>query len=191
MVLDNLRLRTPRVDLSQGTASAGLPVPAEDVLVPAVECRQCLAVLAGQGAGHCPTCGAMLERALVPHVLRGTFRVDRRLGAGGMGVVYLAVDLNLGRRVAIKTLPAVSPEHAHRLRREARAMAALHHEHLATIFGLEFWDGRPLLVVEYFEAGMLNERLAEGPLRLPAVLELGIGLARGLEHVHARGHAAP
>jgi serine/threonine protein kinase len=104
-----------------------------------------------------------------------------------MGVVYLAMDLNLGRRVAIKTLPAVSPEHAHRLRREARAMGALHHEHLATIFGLEFWDGRPLLVVEYFEAGMLHERLHEGPLPLRAALEIGIGLARALEQVHGAG----
>ena len=185
MVLDNLRLRTPRVELSPVGGLDGLHGSAEESLVPAFECLRCLTVQAG--GGHCPSCGAELERAPVPLLLRGTFRVERRLGAGGMGVVYLAVDLNLGRRVAIKTLPAVSPELAQRLRREARAMARLHHEHLATIFGLEFWDGRPLLVVEYFEAGMLHERLSAGPLRVEAALQLGIGLARGLEHVHAAG----
>ena len=185
VVLDNLRLRTPRAGLSSSGGFDGQHGAAEEGLLPAAECLRCLLV---QSGGHtCPACGAPLERAPLPHLLRGTFRVDRRIGAGGMGVVYLAVDLNLGRRVAIKTLPAVTPDYAHRMRREARAMGTLHHEHLATIFGLEFWDGRPLLVVEYFEAGMLHERLHRGPLPVRTALQIGIGLAKGLEHVHTAG----
>src|SRR5207253_8576282 len=89
--------------------------------------------------------------------------------------------------VAIKTLPRVSPEHAMRLRREARAMAAVQHRHLALIYGVETWRGTPLLVVEYLDGGTLADRLKAGPLAIDGVRELGISLCGALHSMHRSG----
>src|SRR6185369_13232900 len=99
----------------------------------------------------CTSCSRRLESSHVPYLLPGKFRFERRLGAGGMGVVYRGVDLGLGRPVAAKTLKRVSPEDAMRLRREARTAAAVSHPHLAGVFGLESWQGTPLLIMELME----------------------------------------
>jgi serine/threonine-protein kinase len=104
-----------------------------------------------------------------------------------MGVVYRATDLTLHRSVAIKTLPRVSPERAVRLRREARAMAAITHPHLALIFGAESWRGTPMLVFELLDGGTLADRLHGGPLPATEVLALGIAMAGVLEKLHAAG----
>ena len=109
------------------------------------ECSKC-------GALHpsytvfCGTCSKKLETSRVPYVLPGKFRFEQRIGVGGMGVVYRGADLALGRHVAIKTLRQVSPEDATRLRREARTAAAVSHPHLAPVYGMETWEGTPLLV---------------------------------------------
>ena len=104
-----------------------------------------------------------------------------------MGVVYLAHDTALGREVALKTLPARRDAQVARLRDEARAMAALNHPSLATIYGLEMWRRTPVLVVEYLAGGTLIGRLAQGPLPREEVLALGIRLADALTYMHARG----
>jgi len=104
-----------------------------------------------------------------------------------MGVVYRARDLALGRMVAIKTLPRVSPEEAAYLRREARAMAALSHPNLAVIFGAETWRGTPMLVVEYLGGGTLADRLRLGRASQGEVIELGLTLTDALEHIHRVG----
>ncbi len=132
-------------------------------------------------------CGTVTRPADLPLFVNAKFRLQRLLGAGGAGVVYLATDLGLDRKVAVKTLPPMRREYAARLRREARAMAAVRHPNLATIYGVEEWRDTPLLVVEYLEGGTLLDRLADGPLALDETLDLGIMLADALDRVHGSG----
>lgn len=151
-------------------------------------------------AGECPTCGTVWPRAgevckcgaatqpgAIPAVLNGKFRLEKLLGRGGMGVVYRAEDLALGRRVGLKTLPRVSPEAVVRLRLEARSTAAVTHPHLALIYGAESWRGVPVLVMEYLAGGTLADRIKKGPLPVHEVLALGATLAGALEALHAHG----
>lgn len=148
------------------------------------ECIRCGSVHASSTAS-CPACGVPLRVAAVPLVLRG-LRVNRRLGAGGMGVVYCATDTTLRRQVAIKTLTSLSSGHSYQLRREARAMAALSHPNLATIYAVDVWRETPVLIVEYLKGGTLQDRIRRGPLEIPEVLELGAELAAALDHMHAQ-----
>lgn len=173
--------------LQPGSGSPGLPAGEPDTapsphLDAARECARCTTVHA-PGLAACPTCGAGLQDAAVPLFVHGLL-VERRIGAGGMGVVYGATDLALRRQVAVKTLPAVSLGHARQLRREARAMAALSHPNLATIYAVDVWRGTPLLIVEYLQGGTLQDALRDGPLPIPRVLEVGVLLAGGLAHMH-------
>ena len=153
---------------------------------PATRCPAC-ATMSGPGEGHCPDCDTPTVEAALPLVVKGKFRVDRFLGAGGAGVVYRAVDMALDRRVAIKTLPAIRVPHTQRLHREARAMAAVLHPNLALIYGAEQWRGMPLLIFEYLGGGTLKDVLARGPLQLDEVLDLGTVLADALDRVHDCG----
>jgi hypothetical protein len=155
------------------------------VTVAGRECRVCHQVHAA-GAEQC-SCGGAVDRAEVPHVLRGTYRFDRRIGAGGMGVVYRATDLGLKRTVAIKTLPRMNPENAAQLIREAQAMASISHPHLATIYGVESWRDTPFLIEEFMTGGTLLDRLHKGPLPVSDVLRLGSSLTDVLTHLHRSG----
>jgi hypothetical protein len=137
-------------------------------------------------ASACSECGAGTRGGRLPRTLFGKFRLEQRIGVGSMGVVYRAHDVTLDRTVALKTLPATSPEDANRLRREARAMAAITHPNLALIFGIETWHGTPVLVMEHLDGGTLEERLAAAPLAPKDALDL-IGL---LADVLARAHAS-
>jgi serine/threonine-protein kinase len=91
--------------------------------------------------------------------------------------------------VAVKTLPAASADTIAELRLEARAMAALSHPALASIYGVEVWRDTPALVVEYCPGGSLAARLERGRLDAPAAFELGRTLLQGLRYMHARGVA--
>ena len=153
---------------------------------PAVVCRRCRRVHPPD-TPTCPSCGGEVNQAVLPHVILGKFRLDSLLGAGGMGVVYRAVDTALNRPVAIKTLPRFSPEVTMRLRREARAMAMVQHPNLALIFGAESWHGRPVLIVELLAGGTLKDRLHRGPLSPGEALHLGAALASATEKIHAAG----
>jgi serine/threonine-protein kinase len=135
------------------------------------------------GLFNCPTCGGTLRDAAVPLHVHGLV-VERRIGAGGMGVVYGATDLALRRQVAVKTLPTVSMGHSRQLRREARAMAALSHPNLATIYAVDVWHGTPLLFVEYLQGGTLQDAVRGGPLAIHRVLDIGTILAGALAHMH-------
>ena len=137
------------------------------------------------GSAHCASCGGPVTNAALPYVVAGKLRVERRLGAGGMGVVYRALDLTLGRLVAVKTLPRVSATNSVRMRREARAMAAVTHPNLALIYGAETWRGTPILVVELMTDGTLAERLGDGPLEPQEAVALAAVLAEVLERLHA------
>ena len=150
---------------------------------PAGECRGCGRV-APRAEGLC-ACGRLLAPAAIPYELAGKFRLERVLGAGGMGVVYRASDLALGRQVALKTLPRLGSEALQRLRREARSMAGFLHPNLALIFGAETWRGVPVLVVEYLAGGTLASRLGQ-PMSPQEVLRLGVDLAGALQAMHGK-----
>jgi hypothetical protein len=149
---------------------------------PGRECERCFSVYASE-ARHC-LCGAALVEAPVPHVLRGVFRLEQRIAAGSMGVVYRAVDLGLGRTVAIKTLPGVTDQHRAALVQEARAMARVTHANLAVVHGVETWRGVSFLVQEYLEKGTLARRLFTSKLSVAEAIDLGCILADLLEHLH-------
>ena len=105
----------------------------------------------------------------------GGYEILSALGAGGMGEVYRARDLKLGRDVALKVLPATlagDPERLARLRREAQMLAALNHPNIAHIHGLEDSSGTPALVLELVEGPTLADRIARGPIPLPEALAI-------------------
>ena len=133
------------------------------------------------------SCGAATSVAALPLFVQGKFRLERLVGAGGMGVVYLAVDMVLDRHVAIKTLPSLRSKSAERLHREARTMARVVHPNLALIYGTEQWRGTPMLVVEYLDGGTLRDSIRRGPVSYAEAMELGIVLADVLDRVHASG----
>ena len=124
----------------------------------AQECIRCGRVHP-RSAAQCRRCGGDLRDSLLPTHLVGKLAVDRRIGAGGMGVVYKGHDLTLDRVVALKTLPRLSAGEAAQLRREARAMASVVHPHLAQIYGAESWRGAPVLVLEHLPGGTLADRV--------------------------------
>jgi hypothetical protein len=163
----------------QGGEEAGLEAPAG-------ECRGC-GWVADVREPMCPECGDVLTPAVVPLTLAGRLRVTRRLGSGGMGVVYQATDLRLGREVAVKTLLRMDPSTAPALQREARTMARVTHPHLALIFSVEIWREIPMLVVEYLPRGTLADRMERGPLQIQRVLDVGATIALALSHLHAAG----
>jgi serine/threonine protein kinase len=118
------------------------------------------------------------------------YRIRERLGAGGMGEVYLAEDTRLGRDVALKFLPAAAqadPERRGRLMIEARAASALRSPHIAAIYDIGEHDGAVYLVMEYVEGTVLAERLRQGPLPIRDALGVGLQVADALSDAHARG----
>jgi hypothetical protein len=152
---------------------------------PGAQCLACWMVWPGN-VRIC-TCEARTVPAALPFVIKGKFRVEQLIGSGGMGVVYQAVDMTLDRRVAIKTLPEVTPDRVALLQREARTMASVLHPNLALIFGAEQWRGTPVLIVEYLEGGTLSHYLRRRVLDIPEVIDLGVVLADVLDRVHAAG----
>ena len=121
----------------------------------------------------------------------GAYRVVAKLGEGGMGEVYRARDTRLDRDVALKVLPealAGDPERIGRFEREAKALAALNHPSIATLYGLEHSSNRHLLVMELVEGDTLQERIVRaGALPLDEALHIGIQIAEALESAHERG----
>jgi serine/threonine protein kinase len=89
------------------------------------------------------------------------------------------------RPVAVKTLRRVSPEDAMRLRREARTAAAVSHPHLASIYGIETWQGVPMLILEFLEGGTLAQKIEQARLPQLAAVDLGIAMAEGLAQLHS------
>lgn len=132
---------------------------------------------------------APINPAAAPPQKIGNYPIDKELGRGGMGVVYLARDPRLNRPVAIKVLPAAfvaDPLRLQRFEREARTLAALNHKNVAMIFGLEDSDGQRLLVLEFVPGLTLTQRLSRGALPLDECLRICIQIAEGLEAAHER-----
>ena len=118
------------------------------------------------------------------------YRIVNKLGAGGMGEVYHATDTKLGRGVALKVLPAGmarDPDRLARFQREARAVAALNHPNICTIYDIDQHKGQPLIAMELLEGHTLKHRIGEKPLKLDELLDLGVQLADALDAAHAKG----
>ena len=125
----------------------------------------------------------------IPSVPIGPYRVQRVLGAGGMGVVYLAEDPRLGRHVALKALAPGDgdPARAERLRREARLAASLAHPNVAAVYALEEYGGQLYMVSEYVPGETLRDRLGRGPVPVREAVDIVATMARALAAAHARG----
>ena len=126
--------------------------------------------------------------AIEDGALLGTFRIVRRIGRGGMGVVYLADDQELGRKVALKALPPVlasNTELRERLRREARAVAHIKHPSIAIVYSLREIDDHLFIVSEYVEGTTLRTLVDGGPLEAPQAFAIAIKIASALAAAHA------
>ena len=118
------------------------------------------------------------------------YRVLRRLGSGGMGAVYEAEDVRLGRHVALKLLlesQATSSKALQRFEQEARAISSLNHPNICTLYEVEEYDGKPVIVMELLEGQTLKERMRAGRVSLKELLEWGIDVADALDAAHASG----
>jgi TolB-like protein/predicted Ser/Thr protein kinase len=118
------------------------------------------------------------------------YRVLGLLGTGGMGEVFLAEDRSLGRRVALKLLPARFAADAARLRRfteEARAASALNHPNIITVHHIGTFEGRRFITTEFIDGGTLRARMARGPLDASEALDIALQVARALDAAHAAG----
>jgi eukaryotic-like serine/threonine-protein kinase len=118
------------------------------------------------------------------------YKIDEKIGAGGMGEVYRASDAKLGRNVALKVLPEVfarDPERMARFAREAQLLASLNHPNIAAIYGLEEDGDRRALVLELVEGPTLADRLADGPIPLGEALPIAAQIAEALEAAHEKG----
>ena len=176
---EGLRLELERLLALEGKAEKFLETPAAEVAAQALsdsghvsEAFDFAANLAGQTISH--------------------YRILSKLGDGGMGVVYEAEDIRLGRRVVLKFLPADLAHHPRALRRfegEARAISSLNHANICTIYEVEQHNGQPVIVMELLEGESLRQRIRQGPVALRELLNVGIQISDALEAAHAKGIA--
>jgi eukaryotic-like serine/threonine-protein kinase len=131
---------------------------------------------------------SFVPQAFIGRVI-GPYTIHAMLGAGGMGEVYRARDVQLDRDVAIKILSSAFTHDLDRLARfgrEAKILAALNHPHIAAIYGVEYLDGVPVLVLELVEGPTVAERLLNGPLPLKDAIGVAIQIAEALEAAHGQ-----
>jgi serine/threonine protein kinase/cytochrome c-type biogenesis protein CcmH/NrfG len=118
------------------------------------------------------------------------YRITSQLGEGGMGIVYEAEDINLGRHVALKFLtPAMAGDQSllQRFHREARAASALNHPNICTIHGIEQFESEHFIVMELLDGELLADLIRRGPLDIDSLLALGAQIVDALESAHSKG----
>jgi serine/threonine-protein kinase len=172
-----------------------------------MKCPQCSSDI-GDDSKFCKECGANITsedeaRPLLTKTLEtpahdvaqgivfaGRYEILEKIGEGGMGEVYRALDRSLDRQVAVKILPASFAEDKERLarfEREAKLLAVLNHTNIASIYGLEESDGRRFLILELVEGETLRSKLDRGPLEIEEALDVCRQVAEGLESAHEKG----